>query len=67
MMWKKIFKYLDGIGKMSPFEKAQIEWETTKEALLDAMTHAEDYNNMVKVLTVREKRLASYLGEHNVS
>ena len=62
-MLKRLFKWLDGIGKLSPLEQAEIEWEETKEQLLDALSSQEHYNSLVKTLAAREKRLACYLNK----
>jgi hypothetical protein len=59
---KRLFLWLDGVGKLSPLEKAEIEYQQTQEALLEALSNEEHYNSLVKTLKAREKRLSSYLG-----
>lgn len=62
-MFKQVFRWLDNLNKESPIEKAEREWDETREALLEALSHEEHYNSLVKQLERREKRLALYLGK----
>ena len=64
-MLKRLFRWLDSLNKHSPLEKATIEWEETKAALLTALSNEEHYAGQVAVLTKREQRLAQYVGANN--
>jgi hypothetical protein len=64
-MIKRFFKWLDSLNKLSPIEKAEIEWEETKEDLLEALSNQEHYDSLVKTLTTREKRLSLYITQNH--
>lgn len=64
-MLKRLFKWLDSLNQHTPLEKAAIEWEETKAALLESLSHEEHYQGLSTTLKARELRLRTYVEAHN--
>lgn len=65
-MFKKMWTWLDAFNKLSPLEKAEVEWEQTKAALLDSLSHEEYYRGLSNTLKAREARLKAYCTQETV-